>query len=527
MSTRVSNGWKKWVRWVPVVGICSLTLTASAQWNTNAWARDPAFRNTNAMWATIHSFTVTNETSPGVFVVTNDVWRSNITFTNFTTNAMNSTFTIRSLRWTNGVPTNFTYSVSDSKTLTRTNLVQTWQDQIQLDCALAVDERVLALPYYQSDTFLSRRSVRFYHSPQQNLLYLKENLQWMMDPLSYALDWLTFYVSEPVFSNMMAAGTLAYTNVSSAIWRSSDYNFINGQMTSNNDIRIAADVPSNYFAATFYRDLFYTNSYFLNVMTCSVYFGGTFGGTTNLTFTDCCGVTGRVVSGTNGQVVSFVCTNTSISPGRTAADYNFYAIRRIVTNLTAMLHVPMYSTAEAGPPYGYQSSYTGKRYSAAATSSNIADAINGAFSAWSSSPASEQNIYIGHAYTRAGGFYSAEVHTWTFQWSFWMWQTPFDQTVEWYFSGRTPTNDFLIPPAEVWTFSDMGSGLSNSDSLVLFSVTNIAGNAETNIAFQMTTAAAVTNWAAYHRNGSVRGIAFNYPVWLGRPKPTTNGFRYR
>lgn len=519
MSTRVSNGWKKWVRWVPVVGICSLTLTATAQWNTNAWARDPAFRNTNAMWATIHSFVVTNETSPGVFAVTNETWRSWIAFTNWTTNTINSTFTIKSLRWTNGVLTNFTYSVSDSKTLTRTNLVQTWQDQIQLDCALALDERLRALPYWDNNPMNYFLPVRLYYEARLNLVYMKDALYYPFSSFNF-FDGIPQWISESYFSNRVSAGALYRANADELVWQGglTYSNIWFGTVTTNNNIGIAASVPSNYLVATFYRDLFYTNSVYANVMTCNVYFGGTFGGTTNIVVTDCCGNTNVSVSGTNRQVVAVVCTNESIAQGYTAADYNFYGLRRILTNMTLLLH---FITEQPGDLMSPAAGRDWRQYvtSGGASTNNDAGVDVRTLALAAMTNTTTNTSWPGHdQYSTAssnGVTIQASAVIATSVWAFTIWSNPFVHEVTWYASATK---------GGYTTFDAMGTGMTNRADLVAHQSITVTGDVSAGLVFATTSTVSLATFAQYNTSS---GLVFNAPLWVSRPKPTTNGFRFR
>ena len=516
MSTRVSNGWKKWVRWVPVVGICSLTLTATAQWNTNAWARDPAFRNTNAVWATIHSFVVTNETSPGVFAVQTNVWRSNITFTNWTTNAIANNWTMRSLRWTNGVPTNFAYTVSDSQTLVRTNLVQTWQDQIQLDCALALEERMLALPYWTVDPAVYDPHMRLYFNAKDNLERMKNTLYehfagWTL------VDDTPQWISETYFSNRVAAGALHLSNAVDLVWFGGAPPAF-GSVTTNNDIGLAAAVPSNYLTATFSRDLFYTSSVYANVMTCNVYFGGTFGGTTNIVVTDCCGNTNVSVSGTNRQVVAVVCTNSSIQPGKTVADYNYYGLRRMLTNMTLLAHVVgasgLYSDWIAAGGQWRQYVTSG-----GASTNNDAGVDVRPLALVAVTNTTTNTSWTGHdQYSTAssnGVTIQAGAVIATSVWAFTIWSNPFVHEVTWYASATK---------GGYTTFDAMGTGMTNRADLVAHQFITVTGDVPAGLVFATTSTVSLATFAQYNTSS---GLVFNAPLWVSRPMPTTNGFKFR
>lgn len=510
-----SSGWKSGVRFLAVGGICSLTLTAAAQWNTQAWARSMGFRNTNAMWATIHSFTVTNETSPGVFAVTNETWRSWISYTNFTTNTINSTFTIKSLRWANGVPTNFAYTVSDSKTLVQTNLVQTWQDQIQLDCALALDERIRSLPYWYNNPSEYFSPVRLYFNAQQNLVYLKDALYYPFSTFNF-LDGMPQWISESYFSNRVSAGALYLSNAHEMVWQGGlTFSTIwFGTTTTNNDIAVAASVPSNYLLTTFYRDLFYTNSIYAHVMTCSVKFADSFAGVTNITITDCCGNTNVAVSGTNRQVVALVCTNASIAAGYTAADYNYYGLRRILTNMTLLLHFMQDEAdvvmlpAAGGDWRQYQTTGGHSTNNNAGVDARAVAfgsmALTGTNTTWTFND--QYSTASSNGSTISAGAVIADSI-----WTFTIWSNPFVHEVTWYASATK---------GGYTTFDDMGTGISNRADLVAYRMVSVTGDVSAGLAFATTSTISLARFAQYNTSS---GMVFNAPIWVSRPQ----GFKFK
>lgn len=514
MSAAISRGWKKWCRWVPVAGICAVTLDAAAQWNSSAWARDPSFRNTNAIWATVHSFVVTNETSPGVFAVQTNVWRSNITFTNWTTGALANSWTMRSLRWTNGVPTNFSYTVSDSQPLVRTNLVQTWQDQIQLDCAMALEERMVAMPYGTRETSFDPK-MRLYFSSQDNLSRMKSVLLTYLSGFAALGYDSPQWISESYFSNRVSAGALYLSNAFDMVWLGGS-TFVApyvGSITTNNDITRAAAIPSNYLDSTFYRDLFYTSSVYANVMTCNVYFGSAFGGTTNIIITDCCGNTNVSVSGTNRQVVTVVCTNNSIQPGKTAADYNYYGLRRILTNITIMAH-----NIQGGDWIAQGGDW--RQYVTAASHSTNADAgVDAravAISLMTNTTTNTTFIFNDQfSSATSNSSLQASVQITTSLWTFSVWSNPFVHEVTWYASATKGGYS---------GFADMGTGMSNRADLVAHQTVSITSDVPAGLVFATTSTVTLADFAAYN---SSSGLVFNAPLWVSRPKPTTNGFRFK
>lgn len=532
--------WKFLLRWVPILGIGSLTLTATAQRNTNAWARNPAFRNTNAMWATIHTFTVTNETSPGVFVVTNIGWRSNITFTNWTTNAIGNNWTQLSMRWTNGVRTNFAYTISDSKTLTRTNMVQTWQDQIQLDCALALDERRRNITYFDGSIEYGLDSTRWFFTPYDNLVNLKAQLAAMTDFFYVQLfNSAPAWVNEPALSNHLAAGTLYATNWMGLAWSASPG--LTWSADTNNYLWVAAAVPSNYITYTAPRDLFATNSYYRHTMTCLVTFAQSFAGSRTSVVEDCCGTTNRYTFvGTNRQVFTLVCTNDNIAAGSTLADYNYYGFYRMITNLTALVMGSPFNQPFSIAAYGVTNEAYRKR-GIATTTNNISqaltdalanlDADGGATNFWSvGGPIATiwESSYTYYSTNMSGGnlITEARASAVTNRALYSMWRAPDEHRAILYAAGSSNMYDAFGYNLISGEYNDMETGLEQRDngSVVAYR-TNVVAAGSTQMLFEVVGVVKQTNWST--ASGKYRGIGFNLPLVVSWPKPTTNGFRFK
>lgn len=370
------------------------------------------------------------------------------------------------------------------------------------------------MPYGARETSFDPK-MRLYFSAQDNLSRMKSVLNSYFSGFAALGYDSPQFISETMLSNRVAAGTLYLSNAFEMAWLGGFTNGVPfvGTITTNNDITRAANIPSNYLDNTFARDLFFTNSIYANVMTCNVYFGSAFGGTTNIIITDCCGNTNVSVSGTNRQVVTVVCTNNSIQPGKTAADYNYYGLRRILTNLTIMAH-----NIQGGDWIAQGGDW--RQYMTAASHSTNADAgVDAravAISLMTNTTTNTTFIFNDQfSSATSNSSLQASVQIATSLWTFSIWSNPFVHEVTWYASATKGGYS---------GFADMGTGMSNRADLVAHQTVSITSDVPAGLVFATTSTVTLADFAAYNNSS---GIVFNAPLWVSRPKPTTNGFRFR
>ena len=306
----ISKHWKTARRFLPILGMfCAFA--SRAQWEESAWQRLNTYRGTQVWWATSHSIIYTQRVTATNLLTLTNRFLFNIAPTNFTSDPISNafTFTIAEVT-TNGTPTNRIYTVSDIQSLQQTNLAQNWRARIKLDCTLATAERVAGAGSASN----TAAGVRFYFNDQEQLVYLKSRISSILS--------LGTYISGPTYSNAYAATNFTVLDPKG--------------LYNAGTLPAAAAYPSNYLSFTPYFDLFYTNSTFARVMTCS-YTLVSVPASAIVTsyFSDCCGNYTNA-SGTNGQTVTIVCTNANIFPGFNASAYNYYAFRHVITNLNAI-----------------------------------------------------------------------------------------------------------------------------------------------------------------------------------------------
>lgn len=293
---------------------------AQAQWQEDAWQRLNTYRGTQIWWATSHSIIYTQRVTATNLLTLTNRFLFNISPTNFTSDPISNafTFTIAEVT-TNGTPTNRIYTVSDIQSLQQTNLAQNWRARIKLDCTIATAERVAGAG---SDSNTAA-GVRFYFNDQEQLAYLKTELSRILN--------LGRYISPVAYSNYIAA-TNFMQGGRYGLWTFDP----GGQTNGFTSLGPPSHVATNFPSYTPYFDIFYTNSTFARVMTCSYTLVSVpASAIVTSSFFDCCGNSTNA-SGTNGQTVTIICTNANIYPGFNASAYNYYAYRRVLTNLSAI-----------------------------------------------------------------------------------------------------------------------------------------------------------------------------------------------
>lgn len=303
----------------PVMVIVLLSVCARGQWVESAWERDNAYRGTQTFWSTAHSIIYTQRVSATNSLVRTNQFLFNISPTNYTPDPITNDFTFNIVEvTTNGAVTNRTYAVTDVKSLQQTNLFLGWRAQIKWDCAMATHERVAGLGI-ESNT---AAGVRFYHEDVEQLVYLKDRLDAIMTAGRY-------------FSSAAYSNLIANTNLTSA----NDVTWQFMASTSTVDLKLYANIGTNFISYTPYIDLFFTNSYHKRTMTCEYVIATSSTNVITQTVVRCdSGYIGQFpyeldISGTNGQKIQRVFTNGLIDPDLNASHFGYYAFRRVITNL--------------------------------------------------------------------------------------------------------------------------------------------------------------------------------------------------
>ncbi len=319
MLRRFFNQWKSaWISGaLALFAFAAGQETRAAGWAESAWARANTFRATQTFWATSHSIIYTQHLGTNAIISTNR-FLFNISPTNFNPYPITNTFGfIIPDVGTNGAASNQLYSVTDVRSLAQTNLLLNWRAQIKWDATFATAERIAG----SGSASNTAAGVRFYFDDRAQLAYLKSEL----DARTLNRGW----IAPAAFSNAIAATN--YSTSASYVWAF-------GGSDTNRDINRAAGVGTNFISYTPTADLFFTNSQFRRVMTCAVYIASGSANVTTTLVSDCCGGFFDAI-GTNGQRVVNVCTNLNIDPGLDASAFNYYALRRVITNYNTRLIV--------------------------------------------------------------------------------------------------------------------------------------------------------------------------------------------
>lgn len=133
-------------------------------------------------------------------------------------------------------------------------------------------------------------------------------------------------------------------------WEMPDY-LTNAVPTITNELlTVLTGMPSNWLAHTPYRNLSpvaigglsnTVNGYWS--MTGQQDTNGAWLTLTNVFIDSCGNVTTNAGAWTNGQIITFTCTNDAISPGRTESDYGWKYARAVFTNLVLAQYNAAYS----------------------------------------------------------------------------------------------------------------------------------------------------------------------------------------
>ena len=331
----MKNGMRKLILTAIFTSLVSANAQTWTGWHPTAWGY---YRNTSelvSVYATSHSFVLTNWTSATNPVITTNSFLSNI-YAASNSGSYTSSFSFR-LTDTNG------NTVTETRTTTNfhtaTNLYLSNREIMQFDIYRAVQERTAAVG--------GTNTARFYRDAYDNLVAAKDVIS-QGSTIGYTPNAIWF---NPIaFSNIVPTNTGLQASEDSYIYS------LNGD--TNTDIANLFRIPSNYLSATYYRDIFGTNSIYKNVMTCTYTIATSSTNVVTNYLPTCCNSVGNpdyvYVIGTNRQVITVVCTNQQIKEGFTSADYGYRNMRVILTNLVAA----RFTEANVSQIYeGYNSSY--------------------------------------------------------------------------------------------------------------------------------------------------------------------------
>lgn len=516
MGHGTAGTWNFGRRFLPVLGILAATLLCGnvrGQWVEDAWARSNSYRGTQTWWATDNFIVYTQRVTATMEAVLTNRFLYHIAPTNFTSADIVDTFTFKIAEVdTNGIPVDRDYTVTVTNGLIQTNLTQNWRAQIKLDCTLATAERVRALG---SDSNTAA-GVRFYTNDRDQLAYLKAKAIESGSSAVYQ-QWLA-----PVYLTNLLTST-GEVLAADARWAFKTTN-------SGVNIGLAARVDSNFYAYTPPRDLFTTNSFYKQVMTCA--FTVATSGTNAVTNTveDCCGGS-QTITGTNAQRIVVVCTNANIAnPGGSFADFNYYAFRRVLTNLVVHELTPSVtltngrngSDVVAGTPYDGTHEAISNAFAELSTELFDGDPLfpfqtyAGAYNLYYEPPTDAYDalavaVSVLHIYTLPEQLYSADVAA--------------------YVKGDLPSPfDFYVSNI---TFNAYGSGLVETNLWYpYFTGTNILatnGPIDVTVTSQI---ASVTDWPTMpapstNLYAAQSGFQILRALFIGWYTNATTGFKYR
>lgn len=292
------------VRIRPYWLILALAIDAHAiGFNTNAWPTYTNLRLSNAIvtnvYAAFQSITFTNYTSPTSTVIITDTFLSDIYPDQVTTNLLTNRWAYPLTRYSGTVAWTYRYTATTAVVLTPTNIALQAQDVWTWDTYLAIQERSQFVNSGGSG-LTTEQKPKFYRSTQPSLVASKG---WIRDNLSRFVT----YTTNPIVGTNFATYTAS-------------------------NLLTACGLPTNYLSWTPNRGLSGTGQPYYHLTTTTwVIVSSTAGITTQSTW-DACGNSVNVV-GTNGQIVTSVCTNQDIAAGYTSLDYGFPGITAIVSRL--------------------------------------------------------------------------------------------------------------------------------------------------------------------------------------------------
>lgn len=301
---------------VSLILVCFTARADWTGWHPSAWTNYRSNVETVGVYATAHSYVLTNYSGTNATITTN-AFLSNI-YAASNSSAIVSTFDFV-LTQTNGAL--WTNSITTTNRHAATNLILAPREIMQFDIFRAVQERTKAIGP-------SNITARFYRSAYETLVASKNIINSGGSLVGSANG---SWMSAVSFSNQLSSSPASL----SALDTNFAFAFAPANPAAN--ITLAANIPTNFFSQTYYRDIFGTNSTYSRVMTCTYFIVTSSTNTITNTVATCCGGSGTI-SGTNGQTVSLVCTNANIEAGRTSADYGYKAMQRLLTNLVSVYY---------------------------------------------------------------------------------------------------------------------------------------------------------------------------------------------
>lgn len=326
MSQRISNRWKSAACLFSILGMLAAR-PAAAQWHDDAWTGG-TLAITQILFAAVHSITITNWPSPTNPVATNLTFLTNIEATN-TAGTVSGSITFRTDAWaTNGVPVVSTQLYSwAAQARVATNLIL-WNRQIcEWDAWAAIREREII-------SGRTNASAAFFLNSWANLEAAKDRIADLADPgPTGGGEWL------------LPAGTGGATNWN-AYWSTNTSANANNVGNWPLMLRKFTDLPMLGFPTNWAlwspRHIVWSASDYASIVTSTVWISTTPGITITSDVMDSCGNVHTNLALTNGQVLTFFCTNyttnaggyivAGVAQGHTSFDYCWPSVRTMLTN---------------------------------------------------------------------------------------------------------------------------------------------------------------------------------------------------
>ena len=280
-------------------------------WYTNAYPVGSVFRfdQTNApradLYAATNTVTYTNDLRFGVSTSITVRFLSNVQVDDWQGPHTITNAWLYPLRryYTNGLFSNVVYTARVVSTMCRTSLYVQARDVWAIDAYRAARERALA-----SGSSWGGSSVEMYSHNKE-----------LLEAAKAALVAATPLYVDPTNATWRASPALAYTGAT-----------ITALSPTTVLARIGA--PSNWPSYTPWRELNGSGVGMGRYATTRWVIVGSSTGTVTNTSVNACGQS-VTLTGTNGQIVTAVCTNTAIVDGFTTLDYGWKFVRAYATNL--------------------------------------------------------------------------------------------------------------------------------------------------------------------------------------------------
>ena len=289
-------------------------------WYTNAYPVGSVFRfdQTNApradLYAATNTVTYTNDLRFGVSTSITVRFLSNVQVDDWQGPHTITNAWLYPLRryYTNGLFSNVVYTARVVSTMCRTSLYVQARDVWAIDAYRAAKERTLAVGLPWPILGHTMHTAQLYSHNEQFCREAKECLYYLVND----------------FDGGYVDATSAAWRVSAPLSITSDYPFISWpDMCAK-----VPGLPTNWAAITAQRELNGAGVGMGRYATTRWVIVGSSTGTVTNTSVNACGASVTLI-GTNGQIITAVCTNLLIEAGRTTLDYGFKYFRAVATNL--------------------------------------------------------------------------------------------------------------------------------------------------------------------------------------------------